>query len=237
MHRLLLSYFGTDFKYCLFYPDDPGCCSSFPCQRMGINFTKNHDFDLSGRIAPEIPYLVQYRSLMLATVSDFELYLLDGGEDTKESFQEFARIRADGWAGFMAKWVDASFSSERLLVRYEDLVSDATAILRRVIPFFSPNEVPDERRMASVIENEAYVAVTKQAGEDWKLRAGVKAFRKAEAFRFYDEEFFYELEMSAEKMRRQLNVAQIPAFESRWRRPTSAVRSLRASALKMMRRI
>ena len=203
MHRLALSYFGNDFNYCLFYPtDNPDCCRTFPCIRPGVKFSKNHDFDLSGRILPDVPYLVQHRSFMPATVSDFELYLLDGGADTKESFKEFALIRTDGWAGFMAKWVDSRIKFERLLVGYEDFVSDPQGTMRRVIPFFAPDETPDEGRLVQIVKNETHVAVTKQGGEEWTANAGVKAFRKVEAFRFYDAGLFRELESIAQEKRR-----------------------------------
>ncbi|BCG83147.1 hypothetical protein MesoLj113b_66890 [Mesorhizobium sp. 113-3-3] len=139
---------------------------------------------------------------MPATVSDFELYLLDGGADTKESFKEFALIRADGWAGFMAKWVDSRVKFERLLVEYEDFVSDPQGTLRKVIPFFAPGEKPDEKRLARIVKNETHVVVTKQGGEEWISNAGVKAFRKVEAFRFYDAGLFRELESIAQEKRR-----------------------------------
>lgn len=207
MHRLALSYFGGEFKYCLFYPEDPACCRTFPCTQPGVNYTKNHDFDLSGPILPGLPYLIQYRSLTPATISDFELYLLDGGADTKESFQEFARIRADGWAAFMAKWVDNQTDFERLLMRYEDLVADPLHSLKAAVRFFAPGAKPDEGRLVRAIEGETHVAVTKQEGEKWTERAGVKAFRKVEAFRFYDAGFFSELEAYAAEKRRGLAVA------------------------------
>ncbi|WP_217577100.1 hypothetical protein [Mesorhizobium sp. GbtcB19] len=207
MHRLALAYFGGDFRYCLFYTSDPACCGSAPCTRRGMNFTKNHDFDLSVPILPDVPYLIQCRSLTPATISDFELYLLDGAEDTKESFQEFARIRAEGWAAFMAKWVDSPVRFERLLVRYEDLVADPHRAFGAAVRFFAPGAKPDQARLARVIEGETHVAVTKQDGEKWTEKAGVKAFRKVESFRFYDAGFFNELESVAQERRRSLAVA------------------------------
>ncbi|RAZ90009.1 hypothetical protein DPM33_14255 [Mesorhizobium hawassense] len=209
MHRLALAYFGGDFRYCLFYTSDPACCGSAPCTRLGMNFTKNHDFDLSVPILPDVPYLIQYRSLTPATISDFELYLLDGGADTKESFQEFARIRAEGWAAFMAKWVDSPVRFERLLVRYEDLVADPHRAFDAAVRFFAPGTKPDQERLARVIEGETHVAVTKQEGEKWTEKAGVRAFRKVEAFRFHDAGFFSELEAFAQEKRRSLAVAPV----------------------------
>ena len=59
--RLLKLYFGPSFGYCSLYgdrpehPEVPQCCRCVPCTNAGkINFSKNHDFDLSP--------VIQYRS-------------------------------------------------------------------------------------------------------------------------------------------------------------------------------
>lgn len=238
MERLVQNYFGESFRYCFFYRDDPACCHTFPCTQAGVNFTKYHDFELSGRIVEGVPYLVQYRALTPATISDFELYLRDDGdvgEDTVESFRAFARYKADGWAAFMAKWVDAQFPTERLLVRYEDFVSDAHGVLRSAIPFFAPGEVLNEERLNHVIDTEHHVAVSKQNGVEWRLNAGVKAFRKPESFRFYDANFFRELEAYADEKRWRIGAAGAATVGPNWRRPSSAMQLLRSSASKLKR--
>ncbi|QND55609.1 hypothetical protein [Mesorhizobium huakuii] len=135
----------------------------------------------------------------------------------------------------MAKWVDAQFPTERLLVRYEDFVSDAHGVLRSAIPFFAPGEVPDEERLNHVIDTEHHVAVSKQNGVEWRLNAGVKAFRKPESFRFYDASFFRELEAYADEKRWGIGAAGATTLALNWRRPSSAMQLLRSSASKLKR--
>lgn len=235
MERLAQKYFGDGFKYCPFYHLGAGaCCQAFPCTRSGVSFTKNHDFGLTNAILPEVPYLVQYRSLALTAISGFELFLLDGGQDTPESFHAFAREWADGWALFMAKWVDVRIPAERLSISYETLVSDPHSALRLAIPFFSPGTTPDEQRLAHVIETEYHVDVTK-AGAKWNLNAGVKAFRDPKSFRFYDSAFFSELEAYAEEKRRQQIGASSAAKTAANRRSAPAIKMLWSPTSKLKR--
>jgi hypothetical protein len=198
---MLQRYFGEEFKYCDFYPDETPCCRTFPCTREGIHFSKNHDFDLSGRIVPGVPYLIQYRGLIPSAISDFELHLRGGGEDTKEEFRTFATTRAIGWAGFVEKWVDSKASFERLLVPYEDLVAKPDKTLRKVVSFFAPGAKPDKARIANIVATESSQNVTK-SGEEWKHNAGVKAARRVEDFRFYDPVMFAEIEAIAQRQRK-----------------------------------
>lgn len=233
MERLVQNYFGESFKYCSFYHTEPSaCCQTFPCTRAGVSFTKNHDFGSSGAILPDVPYLVQYRAIAPASISDFELFLLDEqGEDTADSYRAYAMERVNEWAPFMAKWVDVDIPADRLLVSYESLVADPRQALRAAIPFFSPGTVPDEERIAHVIDTEHHVNVTK-AGAEWRHNAGVKAFRDPKQFRFYDAGFFKELEAYAEEKRWQI-AASAAKPVTNWQSP--AMQLLRSSASKLKR--
>ncbi|QKD19787.1 hypothetical protein [Mesorhizobium sp. NZP2077] len=73
--------------------------------------------------------------------------------------------------------------------------------MRRVIPFFAPEETPDEGRLAQIVKqrNPRRRHQARRRGVD--PNAGVKAFRKVEAFRFYDAGLFRELESIAQEKR------------------------------------
>lgn len=104
----------------------------------GINFQKNHDFDL---VTPtdktDRQYLVQIRSPIKSLVSWYILDTTSGGlEDTLASWRNFAVQRAGFWAHFYAKWVIKPIDN-RLVVIYEDLVSQPHAWLETIAGFLS----------------------------------------------------------------------------------------------------
>lgn len=201
MERLLRSYFGPDFVYCDFYPEARDCCRVFPCNRPNVHFSKNHDFGSSAVPKPGIPYLIQYRGVMAAAVSDFELYLRSGEPDTPERFEHFATVRARGWGEFVRKWVDNGDGLERCILRYEDLTADPMECMATVIRFFSPSTEVDRDRLNKVLASIPHQLVTK-SDELWIGEAGVKQFRRVEDFRFYDADLFQRIEAVAESVRK-----------------------------------
>jgi hypothetical protein len=193
--RLLERYFVHRWQYCDFY-EQPGCCGQFPCARQGqITFTKNHDNDLdlpepTGRV------LVQYRDFMPSVVSNFELYIKDGNDDTRESFENFARYHVPRWATFVRKWVVSS--PGRLIIKYEDLVSDPVEAAARAVLFFGDSEVNHER-LAEIAATAPSVQVRDR--QKWKVPgAGVKMYRQVKDFRYYDEDLFAELGAQANEL-------------------------------------
>ena len=192
--RLLGLYFGDEFVYCDPYAEKPGCCGTIPCRhRHTVTFTKSHDFQLDVKQVKGLKYLVQYRQFTSSVVSDFELHVLHGGENSMRGFQRFASIEFDRYLAFLEKWVFSDFVAEQFLLDYERLVACPAAVLAEVVTYFAPGLVPDQKRIAwavSVVDGEKV--------EDGKLTqkkgSGVHANRDVRHFRFYDPELFATLE-------------------------------------------
>lgn len=195
--RLLGRYFGTDFLYCSFY-DNPDCCRTFPCSRPEVNYSKSHDFNDEAKLDVGVPLLVQYRDVVPATISDFELYLRSGKEDTKAVFEQFAMTKARMWGEFVAKWVDGDAAGERLIIAYEDLTGDPDNALRSAITFCGGDV--DEDRLCGFAASERRNIVTK-SGAHWVEGAGVANHRRIEEFRFYDDELFQRMRERAAQVR------------------------------------
>lgn len=90
MARLLRLYYGPNFTYCGFYGQTE-CCGKVPCARAGtVRYSKNHDFDGTLPQDAQHRYLIQTRAFPPSVVSNFELYLREGGQDDAASFARFA---------------------------------------------------------------------------------------------------------------------------------------------------
>lgn len=198
--RLLTGYFGSGFGYCEFHKAPPSlkdieqCCKQVPCAHLGrIHFTKNHDFDLT---VPQIagqPYLIQYRDFLPSVVSNFELFIRTGGEDSAESFRRFASNQFTRFLDFSEKWVTSDFARDQMLVNYADLTADPQAALARIVTLFQPDVAPDMARIAEVVatvdgQKVERAKTTKIAG------AGVHASRDVRDFRYYAPQLFNALE-------------------------------------------
>lgn len=193
--NMLKNYFGKEFVYCEFYvPND--CCKTVPCARApAVTFTKNHDFDLQTPITPGFPYLIQYRAFLPSVVSAFELFVRSGKPNTPEAFRTYARNMAVGYNAFLWKWViGTACPNEKLVCSYEEITSDnKIALFSNIIKFFAPNHSVNEDRLTELTES-----VQKMLVEDGNTTIisefGIKAARNVEHFRFYDKEFFAELQ-------------------------------------------
>ena len=191
--RLLVEYFGAPFKYCVFYREGMDCCRQSPCVRPGIKFAKNHDFDMAVKKLPQYPYLVQYRRYMPSAVSDFELYVMAGNEDSAPSFRRFARIKTKYYMKFMGKWKHSDDNIEKKLVEYDDLISNPKRELEKVVRFFAPTVDVDQEKLAATVANTH--GEQTEFGEHKILRhSGVRSARKVEQFRYYDPVYFKEIE-------------------------------------------
>lgn len=197
-HHLLVrffdSYFGRRFLYCDFYPPETDCCRSFPCKWQDrITFSKNHDFELGITRTADVPYLVQYRTFWPSVVSNYELFLLAGQEDSKELFQLFARDRLPAYLGFHEKWIEQPEPERMLIIKYEDLVADPFQHLVSVVRYCSPTEFVNLNRIAATIASIAAQTIIDR--RDVILpEAGIVSPRKVEKFRYYDADFFAALE-------------------------------------------
>ncbi|MCL3883983.1 hypothetical protein [Marivita sp. GX14005] len=190
--RLLRLYFGESFAYCAFY-GQAGCCGTAPCARAGtIRYSKNHDFD--GRL-PQTRgqrVLIQTRAFTPSVVSNFELYLREGGTDDAASFAHFASAQFTAWRAFQAKWVTSRYGQGQTVIPYEDLIADPAAALARALGAFGEAR-PDAGRMRAAI---ARVDGEEVAGRQIRPRpgTGVHAMRDVTRFRHYEPATFARLD-------------------------------------------
>jgi hypothetical protein len=136
---ILRNTLGNKFGYCEFYEDD--CCKSVPCQspdkrdtaECTFFFQKSHDFNLSDPIMiPGIFRVVQYRSPVPRSLSNYELYLKNGVEDNIRTFRRFLVDEALYFCKFYNKWIEKP-SSSLFVLTYEQLTADP---LRALLHFF-----------------------------------------------------------------------------------------------------
>ncbi|MBW7920525.1 MAG: hypothetical protein H3C51_00295 [Rubellimicrobium sp.] len=187
--RLLQGYFGDRFGYCQHYHTSAACCGCLPCTRPDIHLSKSHDFTADLPRDPARRYLVQWRDFLPSVISDFELAVRAGGEDSRTAFLSHASHRFGAWQAFRARWVDWGLAQGQIVLRYEDLLADPQAALARVIAAFAPGDTPDPARIARIVarvdgERIERGRVTRLAG------AGVHAPRDMRAFRHYDAATF-----------------------------------------------
>ncbi|NVJ64837.1 MAG: hypothetical protein HWD84_11510 [Flavobacteriaceae bacterium] len=197
--RLLKGYFGERFGYCEFHQGHPTpkglgpCCKRVPCAHADrVALSKNHDFDLD---VPQIPghrYLVQYRDFTPSVVSNFELAVRAGLEDSAKAFRGFASQQFDHYEGFTRKWVHSDFMQGQLLLHYDALTGDPEATLARVVQAMAPGAPVDAARIRDAVasadgQSVANRQITVQKG------AGVRAMRRVEEFRHHDARLFAQI--------------------------------------------
>ncbi len=184
--NFLRAYFGEQFGYCEIYTSED-CCRSFPCERPEINFTKNHDFDLTLKKLEGQKYLIQYRNFLPSVVSNFSLYLRQGKPDTSEMFEKFARKQAMRYSRFVNKWV-AGEMPNRLTLKYENVVAEPSKEFARAVKFFAPLQPVNQGKVDQL--------VNAKLGPQ---RMGVRDLRVVEDFRYYDAGLFAELAAAANR--------------------------------------
>lgn len=201
--RLLQLYFGSEFRYCNSYADDPTCCKSIPCLKAGeIHLSKSHDFKLEASQVKGVKYLIQYRQFAPSLTSNFELHVLHGGEDSARAFRVFASDKFGRYQDFLEKWVTSDFGAQQLVVEYGAFLKDPVEGLTRIVQYFDPDTAIDPDRLKQAIaevdgERVADSKLTKLAG------TGVHKNRNVTEFRYYTPELFNTLErlsLSADKV-------------------------------------
>jgi hypothetical protein len=124
-----------EFGYCEFY--ETGCCKAFPCnadhhsaaRSKALFLQKSHDFDFTDpRIVPGTFRIVQYRSPIPRSLSNYELHLRGGAPDTIRAFRHFLVKEALYFCRFYEKWI-SDRSSEFFLLSYEQLTGDPVSSL------------------------------------------------------------------------------------------------------------
>lgn len=186
--RLLRLYYGPQFIYCSFY-GKVGCCGQTPCARAGVvRYSKNHDFGGTLIQDPEQRYLIQTRAFVPSVVSNFELYLRDGGADTAASFARFASTQFSTYRAFQDKWVTSDFARGQTVIPYEALINQPAQALCYALSSFGDLR-PDPARLRA--------AIAAVDGEEVRERritprpaSGIHAPRNVAQFRHYDAKLF-----------------------------------------------
>lgn len=192
--NLLKNYFGTEFSYCSFYGSEIDCCKSLPCKRADkIDFTKSHDFDLSLSQLQGHKYLVQYRDFVPSVVSNFELHVRNGNDDTAEEFRRFCSLEFGRYKAFLSKWVYSDFAREQLVLKYEEFLKEPTDSLLRVASYFEPELRANQERAAAAVSSIDAVTIEKKQVQTRKA-AGVTKERNVTDFRYYSPALFSTLE-------------------------------------------
>lgn len=199
--RLLQGYLGPAFGYCEYHkaarPSVPGiesCCKQVPCAHAarGVHMAKNHDFDLDAPQVAGLPYLIQYRDFVPSVVSNFELFIRTGGEDSALAFRRFASNQFTRYLDFTDKWVTSEFAEAQMVLHYDDLTAHPEEALAHMLRWCAPGHAPDSDRIAQVVR-----AVDGQKVERAKTQklsgTGVHASRDVRAFRYYAPHLFEAL--------------------------------------------
>lgn len=189
--RLLTLYFGPGFGYCNVYGGKPQvagidiCCGRIPCLHAGrIHLTKSHDFNLNLPQVPGQRYLIQYRDFAPSVVSNFELFVCNGGEDSAESFHDFASNEFTRYLGFLQRWVRSDFARDQLVLNYSTFLGDPLTELGRAVAFVDPDTPLDEDRLRRAIADVDGQEVKR--GQVRTLRkAGVHPERSLSDFRYH----------------------------------------------------
>jgi hypothetical protein len=164
------AFTAGELVYCEHYSH----CRRVPCGDPRTNFQKNHDFQLRLGQEEQGVYLVQIRDPMPAITSRFELEVARGRiQNSRQRWEEFAPRNVEYWRGFRHKWARGKTSFSRLIIDYDDLITDPASWVRAATKYFSPEHTPDEDRLRRVIES---------------LDVGRKS--EVESFRFHDERQF-----------------------------------------------
>lgn len=186
--RLIRLYYGPNFTYCGFY-GQAECCGKAPCARAGIvRYSKNHDFDNALPQEAQHRYLIQTRAFAPSVVSNFELYLREGGHDDAVSFARFASAQFTAYRAFQTKWVTSEFARTQTVIPYEALIRDPITALTYALTSFGTRD-PDPVRLKTAVsrvdgEEVADRRITPRPG------SGVHPPRDVTQFRHYDAHLF-----------------------------------------------
>ena len=197
--RLLSHYFGAGFGYCEFHAGHPNvaglteCCKTVPCaHRDVVHLTKNHDFDLTTPQLDGQKYLIQYRDFVPSTVSNFELYVRSGQEDSELSFRKFASMEFTRYKAFVDKWVSSDFARQHLVMHYNALTQTPTEELAKVVRLIDPHTPVDSDRITAAVQQIDGERI--ERGTIKPLQGvGVHKARDISQFRYYKVGLFEDL--------------------------------------------
>lgn len=187
--RLLQLYFGNSFGYCQFYGTDQTCCKTAPCTRHDIHLSKSHDFDLDLPQRSDRRYLIQYRDFLPSAVSNFELHVRSGGEDSRDSFLRLTSEDFGRYLGFIERWVRSPFAQDQTVLRYEDLLSDPERAFAEIVAQIDPTHAVDREAIRLAVRSVDGEKI--EAGTVQRLdKSGVHKARELHDFRYYDRDEF-----------------------------------------------
>lgn len=185
--RLIRHYYGASFTYCSFY-GARDCCGKTPCRSPQVQFSKNHDFDGTLPQHARQTTLIQTRAFTPSVVSNFELFIRQGGDDSQTSFARFASAEFTRYRAFQDKWVTSSFGRSQTVMCYEDLLTQPRAQITRALALFGTPE-PDPARLSAAIAQVDGEEVA-QGRVQPRPNTGVHAPRDVTQFRHYDAHLF-----------------------------------------------
>ena len=186
--RLIRLYYGPNFTYCGFY-GQAECCGKAPCARAGIvRYSKNHDFDNALPQEAQHRYLIQTRAFAPSVVSNFELYLREGGHDDAVSFARFASAQFTAYRAFQTKWVTSEFARTQTVIPYEALIRDPITALTYALTSFG-TRAPDPVRLKAAGSRVDGVEVADRRITP-RPGSGVHPPRDVTQFRHYDAHLF-----------------------------------------------
>jgi len=159
--RCLQSCFGSALGYC------PDVRRRRDFAKFGVNYQKNHDFDLALPVERRFRYVVQYR-YPLESIASWYRWELEWGvpaehnhaarrlfnrvvpiwrshvrRDTPKRWDEFVERRLPFWRGFVRKWLIGRERPPACHVAYKDFVARPTETVARVAAFLAPGRAPD----------------------------------------------------------------------------------------------
>jgi hypothetical protein len=165
-------------------------------------------------IGSDVSYLIQYRSFLPSIVSAFEVYVQNGGEDSREAFRLFSLDNAEKYIAFIEKWISGpNAPNDRLIVQYEALTSSSSIeCLLTVISFFQPAGEINERRLIEIARTIEKVTVDVGKARTY-ARFGIRDTLHIEKFRYFDQPFFDDLSMTTSDAERSANLICRPEIK------------------------
>src|ERR1700692_1543945 len=141
--RILRNTLRDRFAYCEFYKN--GCCKAIPCTskvkttESHVFLQKSHDRDFKDPLSIAGTYrVVQYRSPVPRALSNYELHLKNGSENTPRNFRNFLINEALYSERFYKKWL-TNRALKHLLLSYEELANNP---LKAILDFLDYIETP-----------------------------------------------------------------------------------------------
>jgi len=149
--EVLESYFGTSFRYCGYY----GMCQQRPCPGEITHLQKNHDHELEMPTDADLDYLVQYRHVLGAIVSQYEHLLKQGkAQDSQACWETFALEKLPQWESFVHKWVLDNSNPRAIKLDYQEVLDDPWSKFAAIIQFFAPSHSLNGDRLRQVLREQ-----------------------------------------------------------------------------------